>query len=300
MDELQTTNRQLPDTLDDLSKFVLVNEEKIQALRAQIRAIKKVSVAREVYEQKLAEAQEIGQITVEAAQKMGELLLQIQKATPNNNPYHENRDTSNFVKSKAEITSEMGMTADQVSQYQQMFKNPEAVQAAIQKAIERGDVVSRSQVMKEIRAVKEEAERKIRELENRPPEVKEVVKAPADYEEIKRKAEMAEIHERDFQKMRQSYEEMAEKWKEENIEKEKLKESIKKKEEAPETMLHESALVFCAGISNFIERFGGYVWLSSKLNDLDEFDRKGFISGIKALEAWVQQMKVNMEVDLYE
>jgi len=44
--------------------------------------------------------------TVEAAQKMGELLLQIQKATPNNNPYHENRDTSNLVKSKLEITSE--------------------------------------------------------------------------------------------------------------------------------------------------------------------------------------------------
>lgn len=42
----------------------------------------------------------------------------------------------------------MGMTSQQVSQYQQMAQNPEAVQTAIQKAIENGDVVSRSQVMK--------------------------------------------------------------------------------------------------------------------------------------------------------
>lgn len=45
---------QLPDTIEDLSKFVLVNEERVQALRAQIRAIKKVSLAKDVYEQKLA------------------------------------------------------------------------------------------------------------------------------------------------------------------------------------------------------------------------------------------------------
>lgn len=97
MNELTKTSMQLPDTIEDLSKFVLVNEERVQALRAQIRAIKKVSLAKEVYEQKLAEAQEIGQITVEAAQKMGELLLTIQKQTGNQ---YTSASSSNAEKAK--------------------------------------------------------------------------------------------------------------------------------------------------------------------------------------------------------
>lgn len=56
MNNLTTYREQLPDSIEDLSKFVLVSEEKIQALRAEIRAIKKVHLAKEVYEQKLAEA----------------------------------------------------------------------------------------------------------------------------------------------------------------------------------------------------------------------------------------------------
>lgn len=116
MNDIINANIQLPDTIEDLSKFVLVNEERIQALRAEIRAIKKVSLAKEVYEQKLAEAQEIGQITVEAAQKMGELLLQIQKQSGGVNQYNKDDFSRNGEKTKTEITSEMGMTKDQVSQ----------------------------------------------------------------------------------------------------------------------------------------------------------------------------------------
>lgn len=157
---LQTYSTQLPEKMEDLSKFVLINEERVHALRAQIKAIKKAKLAKEVYEQKLAEAQEIGQITVEAAQKMGELLLEIPKATPNNNQFHENHPTMNLVKSKSEVTSEMGMNRNQVSQFQQMALNPEAVKIAVQKAIEKGDVVSRSQVMKEISAMKKQLEEK--------------------------------------------------------------------------------------------------------------------------------------------
>lgn len=130
MNEIIEASSNLPDTIEDLSRFVLVNEERIQALRANIRAIKKVNVARDVYEQKLAEAQQVGEVVVEAGQKMGELLLNIQKQTGNQ---YTSATSSNVekAKTKTEITSEMGMTKDQVSQYQQMAQNPEAVQAAI-------------------------------------------------------------------------------------------------------------------------------------------------------------------------
>lgn len=150
MNELSTYREQLPDTLEDLSRFVLVSEERVQALKAEIRAIKKVSLAKEVYEQKLAEAQEFSEVTVLAQQKVGELLLQIQTAQGKRTDLTSPQDTEK-LKTKSEITTEMGMTSQQVSQYQQMAQHPEAVQTAIEKARESGDVVSRNQVMKEIR-----------------------------------------------------------------------------------------------------------------------------------------------------
>lgn len=153
MNELSAYREQLPDTLEDLSRFVLVSEERVQALKAEIRAIKKVSLAKEVYEQKLAEAQEFSEVTVLAQQKVGELLLQIQKDTSFHGNQHKevNPRHTETPKTKGEITAEMGMTSQQVSQYQQMAQHPEAVQTAIEKARESGDVVSRNQVMKEIR-----------------------------------------------------------------------------------------------------------------------------------------------------
>ena len=159
---LQTSNIQLPEKMEELSKFVLINEERVHALRAQIKAIKKAKLAKEVYEQKLAEAQEIGQITVEAAQKMGELLLEIPKASGGDRKSEDFkiRDGSNFEKSKSETVRNLGFSKDQASQLQQMALNPEAVRIAVQKAIEKGDVVSRSQVMKEISAMKKQLEEK--------------------------------------------------------------------------------------------------------------------------------------------
>lgn len=292
MNEVSNYNQQLPETLEDLSEFVLVNEERIQALRAQIRAIKKVSLAKEVYEQKLAEAQEIGQVTVEAAQKMGELLLQIQKAQGKRTDIQ----TSSEVRTKSEQLADIGITKQRGNEYEQMALNPEAVKAAIDKAIENGDVVSRSQVMKEIRSIKEqlaEKERKITELENREPQIKEVVKEviPADYERIKEDARIAQS---DFRNMQKAYDEMSERWKASENEKESIKKAWADEKGDPQAQLKKSALFFCAGIANFIEKYGGYVWLTEHINELPEAERKGFLNGINALEAWVMQMKMNL------
>ena len=57
--ELQAYSAQLPDTLPDLTKFVLIGREKLNAVRAEIRAIQKVGLAQEVHEQKLKEENSI-------------------------------------------------------------------------------------------------------------------------------------------------------------------------------------------------------------------------------------------------
>lgn len=55
MNDITTRNDYLPATVTELSKFVLVGREKLNAVRAEIRAIDKVGLAQEVHEQKLRE-----------------------------------------------------------------------------------------------------------------------------------------------------------------------------------------------------------------------------------------------------
>lgn len=326
MNELATFQTgQLPDTIEDLAKFVLVNEEKSQALRAQIRAIKKVNLAKEVYEQKLAEAQEVGDLTVEAGQRMGELLLQIPKQSGARTDLQTSSIMVEEVKTKSQITAEIGFTKDQVSEYQQMAQNPQAVETAKQKARDNQDIVSRSQVMKEIAEEKkrakelEEENRKLHnalsakdteniklrhELENAPAKetVKEVVKevrvevVPDDYEELKEKAKRADIHKAGLKEMRDAYEEMAEKWKKSEAEKDQMRKQMNEPETERAEKLKLSTVAFCGGVANFIERFGGYVWLTQELENMEKRDRDDYIRAIKAIEAWVYRMKENMGV----
>ena len=81
MNELSTTTKQLPDTLPELSRFALIGREKLNAVRAEIRAIEKVGLAREVHEQKLKEAQEIAEAVLDAEVQIGKLTAELPRAT---------------------------------------------------------------------------------------------------------------------------------------------------------------------------------------------------------------------------
>lgn len=73
MNEIAVGDRSLPTSITDLSKFVLIGRERLIAVRAAIRAIDKVGVAAEVYQQKLAEGQEIAEAVLDAEVRLGEL-----------------------------------------------------------------------------------------------------------------------------------------------------------------------------------------------------------------------------------
>lgn len=140
---------------------------------------------------------------------------------------------------------------------------------------------------------KEDKEREVEHYKKLSQEV--MHEYPADYEKVKREAKQAEGYRQDFLDMRNRYNEMAEKWKKAETDKAELQKIITAKEDAPIEEIRNSSLVFCAGISKFIERYGGYIWLTTRLNDLPEYERKGFVEGVNALDAWVKQMKTNME-----
>lgn len=150
MNNITTTTQQLPDTLEDLSRFVLIGREKLNSVRAEIRAINKIGLAKEVHEQKLAEAQEIAEAVLDAEVKIGELTKRMEKAQG------ERRDLelSNNSVTKLEQLDAIGISKLQASRFEQLANNPECVEQAKTEARENNRIVTRQNVLDKIAPVK--------------------------------------------------------------------------------------------------------------------------------------------------
>ena len=167
MAELEVIQNTLPDTLGELSKFVLIGRDKLQAVRAEISAIQKLGLAKEVWEQKKREGQEIAETVTLAEMRAGELIKAIPKATPNNNKFHEIDSGVELVKPKAETIKELGFTQKQAERMQTLAENPEIVKEAIQEARDNDDIVSRAFVLGKIKQAKREEhiQKQVEEIE---------------------------------------------------------------------------------------------------------------------------------------
>ena len=174
MNELAQRQQQLPDTVEDLSKFVLVGREKLNAVRAEIRAINKVGLAQEVYQQKLAEAQDIADAVLDAEMQMGKLTAAMPKASggDHGNQYTGGKSNSveTFAKPKEEQLSDIGLTRQQAQRFETLAKHPEVVEKAKAAAREEGRIVTRQDVLTKIKKTEKAAERKAAIVEqiNRP------------------------------------------------------------------------------------------------------------------------------------
>ena len=158
MNELQTQNYNLPTTIEDLSKFVLIGREQLNAVRAAIRAIDKVGLATEVREQKLQEAQDLADAVLDAEVRIGELTAELPKAK------NQHKSACNSgVTSKEEKLDDMGFSRMQVSRFEQLAKHPEAVEQAKTEAREKGEVVTRSAALNKIKEERKAAHRAERE-----------------------------------------------------------------------------------------------------------------------------------------
>jgi N6-adenosine-specific RNA methylase IME4 len=174
MNDLTVIQNNLPNSIEDLSKFVLIGRDKLQAVKAEISAIQKLGLAKEVYEQKKSEAQEIAETVTLAEMRTGELLKQIPKVA--NNQYtkllpdtdvakqkHEEKqilqeETQQAkhepIKTKTEIIKDLGFSPKQAERMQTLAENPEIVKQAIQEARNNDDIVSRAFVLGKIKQEK--------------------------------------------------------------------------------------------------------------------------------------------------
>lgn len=289
------SNAQLPDTLEDLTQFVLVGKAKLQAYMLKLQTVNKLSVAQEIRDQTLKETQEVSNALIAAEQRIGELLLAIPKQA--GRPSENSSTRVEKLKTKTETIKEMGYSKDEASDYQKMAKNPKIVQKVIDEAIANGEVVTKASVMREIKFYKD----RISNLEkNAEPKVVtkkvEVEVIPDDYEELKKKAKKASAFESDYKKER-------------NKALEKQNEILRLQDEIEELKrgsgegvdnanISENVFYFCAICNNFISNVGGLVWLTERIADMPEREKTMFLKAARSFNDWSQVFKDNLERSL--
>lgn len=142
----------------------------------------------------------------------------------------------------------------------------------------------------ELEQIKEKMKKLEVELSERPvvEKLKEVV--PEDYDDLKNKVKDSEKY---YRELKREYDKKVEQITELKKEIESLK-SVSE-EEQYKKKLKDSALFFCARVHDFIEKTGGFVWLSEHINELPEYERKSYIKAIEMVENWAFAMKANMK-----
>ena len=147
MNEIAVKKENLPDTLEDLSRFVLIGREKLTAIKAEIRAIDKLNLAQDVRNQKRAEATMIGEAVLDAEVRLGELFREI--------PVNQGKRTDlglglgdrNKSKTKKEITSDLGFSKYQVYSIEAISENADIVEYVKAEARENDNLPTKARVL---------------------------------------------------------------------------------------------------------------------------------------------------------
>lgn len=136
-------NRNLPPniSISDLSKFILILPEKLKSVKAEISAIKKLKLSKDVYSQKMEEARILSGVTLDAFVKMGEFIKEIPKDNPN----------KERIAGRGHSLAEMGITQKTSDQCQQIADHKDIVERVKAEAQDNDDLPTRTEVLRQIK-----------------------------------------------------------------------------------------------------------------------------------------------------
>lgn len=122
----------LPAQPEDLAKFIVIAQERAKTIKAEIGAIKRLEVAKEVYEQKMEEQGRLRELLLSAYQRMGEITRELPtrpgaRADIEPSPASGSRSD----RPKSEVIQELGLSKSQVQRFETMAAHPEIVEEVI-------------------------------------------------------------------------------------------------------------------------------------------------------------------------
>jgi len=136
MNDIAKRKNYLPDTIEDLRKFILIAPEKLKSVRAEINAIKKAGLAKEVRDQKINEGQFIGEAILWAEAKLGGMLKDI--------PLSKKRSSS----SKGTCSLPKGIDKKTSHKAQLLADNQDVIKEVVSQAKKNEDIPTKTAVLK--------------------------------------------------------------------------------------------------------------------------------------------------------
>lgn len=143
-DLVEQTSR-LPVTAPELQKFVIIARERIVAFQAELRAMKRLDVIAEVYNQKLEEAQDLGEVLLDAEVKLGELLKDNFHSTSAGQPVL--------------TLADLGLNKNQSYKAQRLAAYPDIVEQIKKDARDKDRIPVRARALTAIGKLKQKAEK---------------------------------------------------------------------------------------------------------------------------------------------
>ena len=150
MNELTVTNGNLPANLEDLSALVVIDQEKLKAVNAQLRAMKRLGFAEEAVRLKTKEAQQLAEQKTYAEMMLGKLTAAMPTCAGARTDI-TSPPTMERLETKQEALKRVNIKSQHASQYERMAANPDIVEEALAEARESGDVVSRAFILKKVK-----------------------------------------------------------------------------------------------------------------------------------------------------
>lgn len=181
MKDLIVMQTNLPNTIEDLARFVLVGREKLIAVRAEIRVINKLQLAEDVREQKREEAQMLAEALLDAEVRIGDLLKQIPKASGGDRKSRKFKNDTNVdferptdtdvakLESKKETIERLGFNQKQAERFETLSSNKEIVEKVKAEARDNEDIPTRSRVLQLVKEKSKEEqyiEQEFKKIEN--------------------------------------------------------------------------------------------------------------------------------------
>ncbi|WP_313583966.1 hypothetical protein [Lacrimispora sp.] len=147
MNEIATYAQQLPDTIEDITRFVLIGTEKLKSLKAEISAIKKLELAQEVYDQKLEEQRRLSELILDASVKIGEFSKRIPRQSGKRTDLTSLPRGNEVVKTKEQTMKDLGFSKKQTHEFETLADNKDLVEQVKQEARENEDLPTRTRVI---------------------------------------------------------------------------------------------------------------------------------------------------------
>ena len=192
----QQIKSNLPETIEEKTKYVLFGMEALKIYRAKLKAMEKAGISKEQYDQLKMEAQETAENLLLFSADIGKELEKVDKASGGDRRSEKFKIDGNVKneKTKPETIHEMGFTDRQARDFQTLAQHPEVVQQAIKDARENDRIVTRADVLNRI-APPQSHQQTMKEIEK---------KARAEHQEFKEKKKDSVVSFEDIQRDKQS------------------------------------------------------------------------------------------------